>query len=474
MTTIPPQALLDLPLQDIAAALRSGRLSARELLNFAQERHRTLGPLLGAYLAWKPEMIQHQAEAVDLVLACGGNPGPLQGIPVSVKDHFGVSGFPTYGGTRRQLPPAWEREGPVVTELRRQLAVVVGKTVAVELAFGGIGLNHYWGSPRNPWDADDYRVSGGSSCGAGVSLWEGSALLALGTDTGGSVRIPASMTGTVGLKTTFGRWSLGGILPLSSTLDTAGILTRSVADAAYAFAAMDPQTPSPAALERQLSALSLHGVKIGVGERTLWGNCDPGIVENAEEALVQAERAGATLVEHALPEAVEAVQLLRSGSVVSAECDAFLESQIPEWRSTLDPIVTARISDGGAIPVREYLLRRIKIQRLQAAVQARFQDVTVVAAPTVPITPPLLSEVEVLEDYRRLNMRSLRNTCVANFLGLCALTLPVGLDRAGMPVGLMLMAPGGDETLLLAVGLQLERILGRARERLGVPPMCRP
>jgi len=287
------------------------------------------------------------------------------------------------------------------------------------------------------------------------------------------VRIPASMTATVGLKVTYGRWSLEGIVPLSTTLDTPGILTRSVADAAYAFAAMDPAWGEPAALARHLAALSTGGIRIGVGEKLLWDDCDPGVAEAVEEALGSVARTGIEVQERLLPEAADAIQLLRSGSVVSAECDAFLEAELPAWRESLDSVVTARISDGGAIPVREYLLRRNRIARLQQAARARFQDISVLAAPTVPITPPRLSDVEQLEDYRRLNMLSLRNTCVANFLGLCALTLPVGLDRAGMPVGLMLMAPGGAEASLLAVGLQLERVLGTARERLGTPPLCR-
>lgn len=460
--------LLQQPLKTIAAALAEGETTAGDLLSAIQERHAALGPTLGAYLSWDAEANQRQAAAVDLLLAGGQRLGPLQGIPVSVKDHFGLRGYATYAGTRQRLPARWEQEGPVVASLRRQLAIPVGKTVAVELAFGGIGLNQFWGSPRNPWDAQDYRVSGGSSSGAGVSLWEGSALLALGTDTGGSVRIPASMTGTVGLKTSFGRWSLEGIVPLSTTLDTAGILTRSVADAAFAFAAMDPmgETLNP------LAPLSLSSVVIGTGETVLWEGCDPGVAEAAQEALQSLARAGASLRQQALPEAHDAIQLLRSGSVVSAECDAFLETELPDWRNTLDPIVTARISDGGAIPVREYLLRRHRIAHLQALAPKRFDGVTVMAAPTVPITPPKLSDVERLEEYRRLNMLSLRNTCVANFLGLCAITLPVGLDRAGMPVGLMFMAPAGAEALLLAVALQAEQVLGTAPERLGMAPLC--
>ncbi len=459
-------------LKATAAALRSGELAALELAESAIARHADLGGPLNAYKSWNPDEALLQARAADAVFASGTALGPLHGIPVSVKDLYGVKGWPTFAGTPRRLPPKWESEGPVVAALRRQLGVVMGKSHTVELAFGGLGVNPHWGTPRNPWDAKSHRVPGGSSSGAGVSLWEGSALAALGSDTAGSVRIPASMTGTVGLKTSFGRWPVAGIVPLSKSLDTAGVLARSVADAAYAFAALDPAWGSAEALEARIAGLELSRVRIGIAAAPLWDNCMPGVAEAARAALDELAAKGAQLKDFALPEAADARELLRSGSVVSAECDAFLESELPEWRELIDPIIKIRIADGGAISARELLLRYRKLAELSRSAAERFAACDVIALPTVPVTPPTLDEVADLAAYRRANIAALGNTCVANYLTLCALTMPAGLDAAGMPVGLMLMAPFGQEERLLAIALAVERALGTPRERLGAPPLA--
>ena len=179
----------------------------------------------------------------------------------------------------------WERDGPLVARLRRQLGVITGKTHMVEFAFGGTGQNSHLGAPYNPWDTAAHRSVGGSSSGAGVSLLEGSAALALGSDTAGSVRIPASMTGNVGLKVTIGRWSTEGIVPLSFTFDTPGLLARSVADVAFGFAALDAAGIDPAGFLAQAGTCDLAEVRIGVGDPFLWRDCDPGIAETAEEAV---------------------------------------------------------------------------------------------------------------------------------------------------------------------------------------------
>lgn len=459
----------DRPLPAIAAALRRRELSAVDLLDEACANHESFGSELNAYKVWSEESAQRQARAADIVFEAGVELGPLHGIPVSVKDIYGVEGYPTCAGTPRALPPEWEREGPLVRALRRQLAVIPGKTHTVEFAFGGLGVNSHWGTPRNPWDPERHRVPGGSSSGAAVSLCEGSALLALGTDTAGSVRIPASMTGTVGLKTSAGRWPVEGIVPLSSTLDTAGLLARSVADVAYGFAALDPEASEERAPGRALEPADL---RIGIGDRCLWEGCEAGIAEAVQSALDEAAARGARLHDQAMPEAAEAMELLRAGSVVAAECDAFLAARLPEWRDTLDPIVTSRIADGGDMSAREYLHRMRRLETLFEAAQARFDACDVIACPTVPITPPTLPEVSQLEGYRPRNFAALRNTCVANFLGLCAISMPVGLDSAGMPVGLQLLARYGEEELLLAVARAFENVLGPPRERLGTPPMC--
>ncbi|MDX1606950.1 MAG: amidase, partial [Candidatus Competibacterales bacterium] len=393
--------LSDQPLTALARDLAEGRRRAAELAEAAGAAHR---PELNAYLTWTPEFARRQAAAADAALAAGVRPGPLTGIPVSVKDHFGVSGLPVYAGTARELPDRWQTEGPVVTRLRRQLAVITGKTQAVELAFGGVGVNHHHGTPRNPWDAEHHRVPGGSSSGAGVSLQEGSALLALGTDTAGSVRIPASLTGCVGLKTSAGRWSTAGIVPLSTTLDTAGLLALSVADVAYGFAALDPAWDEPMAFLDAHDRLQPADLRIGVAGPELWGDTETGVTATLRETLDALSRAGARLQDAPLPETDDARQLLRQGSVVAAECDAFVERELPGWRSLLDPIVSARITDGGTISAREYLARLARHEALGRSAAARFAGVDVIAAPTVPIPPPRLDDVATLEDYRPRNL----------------------------------------------------------------------
>jgi aspartyl-tRNA(Asn)/glutamyl-tRNA(Gln) amidotransferase subunit A len=463
--------MLSRPLTSIAAALRGGEITSLELVEAAIQRHDDVGGPLDAYKTWNPDEARMQARAADAALAVGVSLGPLQGLPISVKDLYGVKGWPTFAGTPKRLPPQWEREGPVVAALRRQLGVVMGKGHTVELAFGGLGVNPHWGTPRNPWDAKAHRIPGGSSSGAGVSLWEGSALLALGSDTGGSVRIPASLTGTVGLKTSFGRWSTEGIVPLSHSLDTAGVLARSVADVAYGFAAFDPAWGRWEPLDKRIAGLELGGVRIGLAGEPLWADCSPGVVEAVKGALDELAGKGAHLKTLVMPEIEEAIAFLRAGNVTSAEVDTFLEAELPEWRDLIDPIVKIRIADGAAIGARELLMRYRKLKALAQSVVPHFEACDVIALPTVATTPPTLDSISDIDSYRRANMATLRNTCFANYTALCALTMPAGLDKAGMPVGLMLMAPHGQEEALLAIGLAAERVLGTPRERLGTPPL---
>src|SRR6516225_6168872 len=190
------------PIAEIAVLLGEGRLKARELVEAAIANHERFGAALMAYSQWAPEHARPCAGAADAAFAVGSRAGSLQGIPTSIKDLFGVSGFPTYAGSPKRLPRKFETDGPVVANLRRQLATVMGKTHMVEFAFGPTGHNAHYSSPRNPWDATAHREPGGSSSGAGVSLCEGSALLAFGTDTAASVRLPAAMTGNAGLNLT--------------------------------------------------------------------------------------------------------------------------------------------------------------------------------------------------------------------------------------------------------------------------------
>lgn len=456
---------IERPLADVIAGLASGQVTALELLHQAEACHARWDTTLHAYRRWDGDGAARRAEAADAAFRAGEVRGPLQGIPISVKDLFGVDGLDTYAGSPRALPAKWDREGALIAALGAQHAVITGKTHMVQFAFGGVGANPHWDTPRNPWDGEVYRVPGGSSSGAGVSLMEGSALLALGSDTAGSVRVPASMTGTVGLKLTASRWSTDGLVPLSTTYDTPGLLTRTAADMAIAFSALDGGDGAA------LAPAELSGLKLGVSEAYFWEACSPGIADAVETALGEIEAAGAERVAVTPSGLDESYQLFRAGSLTSPEFHAFLTAELPDWRAGLDPKVAARIGQAPALDSDAYRVRRDRLQGLAHAFQESLADVDVLVSPTVALTPPPVEAVAEPAAYAEANMLILRNTCIANLLGCCAVTLPVGKDAAGMPVGLQCIAKGGEDERLLAIALAMEGTLGTSADRLGRPPL---
>ena len=440
--------ILTQSLRQIARKMADSSLQARELFEATFVQHQ---PSLNAYIAYIPHLARKQADAAD---AAGVRLGGLQGVPVSFKDLYGVAGLPTYAGTPRALPKVWTQEGAMVQSLRHQLGVIVGKTHTVEFAFGGLGTSRHHTVPWNPADRMTHRAPGGSSSGAGVSVVEGTALVAFGTDTGGSVRIPASLTGCVGLKTTLGRWSTSGIVPLSPSFDTPGILTRSADDAAFAFEQLDaarvpdldPTTP----------------LRIGVAEPFFWQNTDPGISERVHETLALVEAAGAKLTDQTLPGCAEVYRIYHQGGIVSAELYAFLRQSLPDWLETLDPRVRRRIDDGRALEAWEYLHRKARYADLAAKAAQTLSGYDAIICPTVPIAPPPVALLDDPDTYASLNLAMLRNTCVVSFLGLCAVTIPAGLDAQGLPVGLQLIGAPYGEARQLAIARHIETILAKA------------
>lgn len=447
------------PLAELAQDIRARKVTAMQLCELAQSQHHQTAQSNGAYIAWDPDAAKRQAAEADLLATCGSDLDPLHGIPVSVKDLFGIAGFPTYAGTPKRLPRAWEIEGPVVKELKRQHAVIMGKTHTVEFAFGGLGVNPHWETPFNPRSGSQARVPGGSSSGAGVSLGSGSAWIAFGTDTAGSVRIPASMTGHVGLKTSKGFWSTDGIVPLSPSLDTVGLLTRTAADALYAFSAIQAQRGFSGG-EQDTGSIEIQGLIFGISEGLLWEDCSPGVAEAVDHAMIALKKRGATTRSIAMPEFDQVYPVFQQGGLAAPELYSFLRRELPDWIASLDPKIALRIEDASELRAFEYLDRVKLFQRLSAQVVKKLHDLDVLVSPTVAITPPTFEEVEDIECYRRANLLSLRNTAMANYMGLCAISLPVGLDGQGMPVGLQLMARGGQDRRLLQIACAVERALG--------------
>jgi len=463
---------LDRSIRALAAALRDGSVTAEGLIEEAIAGHDQRGEALQAYKHWDPDRARREARAVDVLIGAGHDAGPLMGLPLSIKDIYGVAGMPICAGTPKELPETWRKEGPVVGALRRGLGIVMGKSHTVELAFGGVGATRHWPAPRNPWDGEAHRVCGGSSAGAGVSLAEGSAVVAMGSDTGGSVRIPASVTGTVGLKTTIRRWSVEGIVPLSANFDTPGPLTRSVEDVVAAFAAIDPAHDDVEALFGELEGVSAADLRLGICDEHFWDDCEAGIAEGVMAAVDELTAAGARLERLAFPEAGEARERFMGASLFGVEALSFIEEYYPERYATVDPNVGVRMEAGRGVLALDYVTQSRKVRELADRADRRLAKVDVLVAPTVPISPPSLDQIESADSYAWANGMMTRNTQPINLLECCAITLPVALDGRGLPVGLQLIARRGQDERLLAAALACERALGTARERLGRPPLA--
>jgi aspartyl-tRNA(Asn)/glutamyl-tRNA(Gln) amidotransferase subunit A len=279
------------------------------------------------------------------------------------------------------------------------------------------------------------------------------------------------MTGNAGLKVTIGRWSTDGIVPLSFTFDTPGLLARSVSDLAYGFAALDPASIDPPALIAQADKRDLAGIRIGVGDPFLWHDCDPGIAETAQDAVDTLVRAGAIARDFALPEAEAAYDVFLAGGLSAIELRSFLDRELPEWLDQLDPVIAPAVRNAESLSALDYLARVARLAHLARAATARLDTVDVIASPTLCLTPPLMSAVADADSHLRVNRRIVRNTAWVNYFGLCAITMPVGRDRAGMPVGLQLTALARAEEKLLTIALAAERVLGVGADRLGTPPL---
>ena len=468
----PPPRLGTASLGEIIAALRAGAVTAVPLLQDAADNQAHLDGALNAYRVWNGAGAERQAIAADAAFRAGVDVSMLQGVPVAIKDVFGVAGLDTYGGTPMPWPEQWNREGAAVRTLRNQLAVFAGKTHTVEFAFGTLGTNPHWGAPRNPWDLHDHRVCGGSSSGSGVALLEGTCALALASDAGGSIRVPASFTGTAGIKTTHNRWPIDGP-PLAPTQTCAGILARDVADLAIGFATIDPLLTDRGEFLRDCRRQTVAGLRIGVPRDVFWDDCWPGIVDAIRVALAEVEAHGAILVDINLPETAEAIDIGRLGAMSIPEGHALINIDFADWAQRIEPNIKERISGFGAISTAEFLRRHRRMRAMEVSVDQRLQDadVDVVAWPTTAISAVRLTDLQTLDGFKLHNEAVGRNAYPPNLWNLASLSLPAGLDPDGLPIGLMLSARAGHDANLMIAASAVERVIGNGRQRLGKPPM---
>jgi len=376
--------------------------------------------------------------------------GPLDGAIVSIKDLFDVAGEPTRAGSKVLVdaPPA-VTDAAVVRRLRAAGAVIVAKTNMVEFAFSVIGLNPHYGTPGNP--ADRTRVPGGSSSGAAVAVADGMCEIAIGTDTGGSTRVPAAFCGVVGYKPTKSRVPTEGAFPLSYTFDSVGPIARSVAACAAADAVMagdDPWTLEPAPLE---------GLRFGIPQGLPLRDLDQTVAARFSEATKELARRGVRLSDELLPLLDDMVRVNSKATFSVAESYSIHRERLATRAADYDPFVRSRIELGRMLSAADYMLMLRDRTDLVRAMDARLSDLDALVLPTSPIVAPTMAEVSNSEVLTGKNLLVIRNPAIANFFDLCAISLP--LPRAGaLPVGLMLVARNGHDRRLFRMAAAVERL----------------
>lgn len=401
------------------------------------------------------ERARAEAEAADARARQGLPLGPLDGRIVSVKDLFDTPGEPTTAGSKllRDAPPATAM-APAIVRLRQAGAVIIGKTNMTEFAFSGVGINPHYGTPGNP--ADRSRIPGGSSSGGAVSVADGMAEIAIGSDTGGSTRIPAAMCGIVGLKPSQYRVPTAGAFPLSFALDSIGPMAGSVADCALADAVMAGDTPHPP------SPAPLAGLRLGIPRGPLLEGMEPEVAQAYEAALGRLGKAGTILGDHPLPLLAEMHEVNAKGGFAASEAFFVHQAGLDSRAGDFDPLVRSRIERGRAVSAADYIFMQRRRPELIRAMDADLADLDALILPTTPIRAPKIADLAASEAaFTAANMLLLRNTSVGNFFDLCAISLPLpaGLRPGSLPVGLMLVARNGQDRRLLRMAAAVERLL---------------
>jgi aspartyl-tRNA(Asn)/glutamyl-tRNA(Gln) amidotransferase subunit A len=439
-------------LAELAAALRAGRTSSRALADEALARIADpAGEGRRAFLKVYADEARAVAAAQDGLRAAGVEGGPLAGIPISIKDLFDVAGESTTAGSiaLRDAPPA-QHDAPIVARLRRAGAVIVGKTNMTEFAYSAVGINPHFGTPGNPYDRA--CIPGGSSSGAAVSVADGFAAAAIGSDTGGSVRIPAALCGLTGFKPTQARITRDGALPLSTTLDSIGPLARSVADCVLLDAVLAGAEPPV------LDSIPLDRLCLAMPQALVLDELDDRVAAAFTRACSMLSRAGARLVDLPLRELGELPSLNAQGGFAAAEAYRWHAKLLERRAAEYDSRVSSRIMRGREMSAVHYLDISERRAALISAVEQATAGFHAMLMPTLPIVAPPIATFADDAEYTRLNLLLLRNTTIINQLDGCAITLPI--ERPGdAPVGLSLAGNRDGDRTILAIAASVEAAL---------------
>ncbi|WP_028228467.1 amidase [Paraburkholderia ferrariae] len=441
----------------VTAALAGGQTSAAALLDGCVGRAGCAGGEGARVFPYGVSAAAHvQAASADMLRSIGVA-GPLAGVPVSVKDLFDVQGEVTRAGSRAMPEVVARRDATAITRLRSAGAVFVGRTNMTEFAYSGVGINPHYGTPLNPHDRVAGRIPGGSSSGAAVSVADAMAIAAIGSDTGGSCRIPAALCGIVGFKPTASRIPLQGAVPLSSSYDSIGSLANSVACCATLDAVMAGEEPAP------LARRNVRGLRLAVPMRVVLDGMSDAVARAWSRSLTALSAAGAVMEEVAFASWERLGEIGQNGGLVAAEASAWHRNLLSEQPQKYDPRVVSRIRLADAQQPVDYLRMLTLRAELCRSMDGEMAPFDALVMPTVPITAPRVDELEDDEVFFNANRLLLRNPSIANMLNLCSLSVPCH-EPGEAPVGLMLFGRHLADRALLETGLAVERLLSPRAE----------
>lgn len=428
--------------------IRRRELSPVELTQACLQRIERLDGRINAFITVTGEQAIAAARQAEAEIAGGSHRGPLHGIPVGLKDIFGVANVRMTGGSKILAENVATEDSVATARLKAAGAVFLGKLNLHEFAFGATGVNPHYGPARNPWDAE--RITGGSSSGSGAAVAGGECPAALGTDTGGSIRIPASLCGIVGLKPTYGRVSKRGVLPLSWSLDHVGPMTRTVADAAIVLQAIagydegdGSSVDEPVPDYNAAPNGGLRGLRVGVPREFFFENVDPEVEKSVQSAIGVLGELGAIVTEVEVPLIAEIPGALTA--MMLPEALAYHQKWMAERPDDYGDDVRYRLELGsGYLAVHYVQAQRLRGIAVEAWRQDVFSKVDLIATPTTPVTARPISEGDL-----QVTFSLIRFTNLFNFLGLPAISLPCGFSTEGLPIGLQLAGRWWDEGTML-------------------------
>jgi aspartyl-tRNA(Asn)/glutamyl-tRNA(Gln) amidotransferase subunit A len=438
----------------LAEDLDSGRTSARRLVDECLARIAdTSGEGARAFIHVDAEAAIEAAEAMDRLREVKAAPSAYAGIPISIKDLFDIKGQVTRAGSRAldDSPPA-EADAAAVARLRRAGFVVIGRTNMSEFAYSGIGINPHYGTPKGAWQRSVGHVPGGSSSGAAVSVVDRMAHGALGTDTGGSCRIPAAYNGIVGFKPTQRRVPLDGGVPLSFTLDSFGPLARTVGCCAVLDAVLADEPVQP------LQPRAIKGMRLAVPTTVVLDELDDAVAQTFERALETLSRQGALIERIAVPEFLDVAAMNAKGGFAAAESYAWHRYLIASKGDVYDPRVSMRILRGESLSAADYVDLLGARKSLIARATVRLAPYDALFLPTTANTPPRIADLADDRAFTKANLLSLRNCTLINMIDGCAISLP-GHREGEVPVGLMLAASGGSDRRILELAAAMESVV---------------